>query len=272
MADEQALQRFKEHILKEYPRLGRKDTFKFACHPKVPCFNRCCHDVNIFLTPYDVLRLKNRLGITSGQFIDDHTIIPFSKELRMPLVALKMKEDSEKACPFLGPAGCTVYEDRPWACRMYPLGMASPADNPDQPEEQFYFLLKEEHCEGHCEDREWTVEEWIADQGIEIYDEMGERFKQISLHGCLQKGPPLDPKKMEMLFTACYDLDRFRRFVFESTFLQRFDLDEQTLQEIREDDAELLKFGFRWVRFCIFGEQTLSIREEAKPAKPASNA
>jgi Fe-S-cluster containining protein len=267
MADQEAFQRFKDQILKEYPRLTREDRFRFACHPGVPCFNRCCRDVNIFLTPYDLLRMKDRLGISSEEFLARYAIIPFSKELRTPLVALKMNEDDEKACPFVGPQGCGIYEDRPWACRMYPLGLASPAEHPRQTEHPFYFLLHEEHCEGHCEDEEWTVAQWIADQGIEPYDEMGERFKQISLHGRLLLGEPLDPPKMDMLFMACYDLDRFRRFVFESTFLQRFDLDEQTIAEIRADDAELLKFGYRWIRFCLFGEPTMKVRDDAKPAE-----
>ena len=33
------------------------------------------------------------------------------------------------------------------------------------------------------------------------------------------------------------------------------------------DDAELLKFGFRWIRFCLFGEPTLTVRDDAKPAE-----
>lgn len=266
MADHEAFQRFKEQILKEYPRLGRGDRFKFACHPKVPCFNRCCRDVNIFLTPYDVLRMKNRLGISSEQFHERYTLIPFGKELRMPLVALRMNDDEQKTCPFVGPGGCAIYEDRPWACRMYPLGLASPSEHPEQTEQEFHFLLREEHCQGHREDKEWTVQGWLADQGIEPYNEMGERFKQITLHGALQTGEGLKPQKMDMLFTACYDLDRFRRFVFESTFLKRFDVDEQTVKEIGNDDLELLKFGFRWIRFSIFGEPTLALRGDAKPA------
>ena len=35
--------------------------FSFACHPDVPCFTKCCSDLDLALTPYDVLRLKNRL-------------------------------------------------------------------------------------------------------------------------------------------------------------------------------------------------------------------
>ena len=42
-----ARQELVEKILKDYPRLGPDDRFKFACHPGVSCFNRCCGDVNL---------------------------------------------------------------------------------------------------------------------------------------------------------------------------------------------------------------------------------
>ena len=71
----------KKEILKEYPRLDEQSSFSFACHKGVPCFNECCGDVNIFLTPYDILRLKNNLNMSSEKFLAEHTIIPFDKNL-----------------------------------------------------------------------------------------------------------------------------------------------------------------------------------------------
>ena len=61
------IEKLKETILKDYPRLTRDSEFSFACHPGVPCFNACCGDVNIFLTPYDIIRLKQKLGIKIGR-------------------------------------------------------------------------------------------------------------------------------------------------------------------------------------------------------------
>ena len=45
--------------------IGINETFGFACHKKVSCFNHCCKDLNQTLTPYDVLRLKIQLKITA---------------------------------------------------------------------------------------------------------------------------------------------------------------------------------------------------------------
>jgi hypothetical protein len=61
---------------------------------------------------------------------------------------------------------------------------------------------------------------------------------------------------------VCYDLDRFRTFVFESTFLNRFNVDEETIKLIDESDEELQKFGYKWLKLALFGEKTLRLRPE----------
>ena len=71
----------------------------------------------------------------------------------------------------------------------------------------------------------------------------------------------LSPEKMHMLFTACYDLDKFRQFVFDTTLLQRFEVDEDFVEEMRYDDEGLLRFAFLWLRFSLFGERTLKVKK-----------
>jgi Fe-S-cluster containining protein len=183
--------------------------------------------------------------------------------MRYPVVMFKLDDSQDhKPCQLVGEKGCTIYEDRPWPCRMYPLGMASPKDG-DEEQEEFWFLMKEDVCEGFCETKEWTVREWIADQGMEAYDEFGRLFKQLTLNEFFSKGHRLSPERMNMFHMACYDLDTFRRFVLESTFLKRFEIEPETIEKIKEDDEELLRFAFRWVRFACFGEETVQVRPEA---------
>jgi len=258
------IQKLKETILKEYPRLGKGDKFRFACHSGVSCFNDCCRDVNIFLTPYDVLRLKNALGITSQDFLDKYTILPIDENQKLPVVVLRMRDDEKKTCFFVSDKGCTVYDDRPWACRMYPLGLASPGEISAQLNEEFYFILKESICQGFKEDKEWTVEEWIKDQGIEKYNEFGELYKNIYTHPYLEKAPALTPQKIDMFFLASYNIDKFRDFILKSTFLDKFEIESNLLEKIKTDDEELLKFSFRWLRFALFGENTMIIKDEIK--------
>lgn len=257
------IERLKKAILEEYPRLNEESEFCFKCHKDVPCFNACCGDVNIFLTPYDIIRLKNRLGITSTEFLSKYTISPFDENAKYPVLLLKMEDNEKKSCPFVSDEGCTVYEDRPWPCRMYPLGLASPKENQKGDDAEFYFLLKEATCYGHKEDNKLTVRGWLENQGIEEYNVYGDLFKDVTLHDFFEKGNTLDPKKMEMFFTACYNVDKFRSFVFNSTFLQKFDVDEDTVARIKDDDVEMLKFAYEWIKFAIFGEKTMKIRTDA---------
>ncbi len=45
------------------PVLTEESPFHFSCNDSLPCFTQCCRDVNIYLTPYDVLRLRRALRI-----------------------------------------------------------------------------------------------------------------------------------------------------------------------------------------------------------------
>ena len=79
-------------------------------------------DITIVLSPYDVLRMKNALGISSEEFLDEYTLIIRRENLLIPMIVIKMNED-DKRCPFVAEGGCKIYDDRPWPCRMYPLNM-----------------------------------------------------------------------------------------------------------------------------------------------------
>lgn len=256
-----------EKILADHARLGPDDTFRFGCHPGVSCFNTCCSDVNVFLSPYDVLRLKERLGISSTEFLEKYTLLPIQRDMTTPVVLLKMNEDTKRSCPFVTEQGCGVYSDRPWPCRMYPVGLATSRDTPDGWRgERFYFLLQEEGCKGFDEDQEWTVREWMEDQEMDAFDEWGEAYKELSLHPFFEETGDLAPSRMEMFFNATYDLDKFRAFVFGSSLLDRFEVDEDFVHEMRLTDEALLRFGFLFIRFALFGEPTMKVRPEAAAA------
>lgn len=256
------IEKLKEKILKEYPKMGKESSFKFNCHKNISCFNKCCSDVNIFLTPFDIIRLKNRLNISSQEFLDAFTILPIDEKQNHPVVMLKMNEDEERKCPFVGENGCSVYEDRPWSCRMFPLGVASPKEMQENTQSEFYFILKESVCKGYEEDREWTVDEWIKDQQVDEYAQMGDLFKEVSLHDFFNEKKQLTPAKMEMFYTVCYNIDKFREFVFGSSFLKRFRVSSDEIEKIKTDDKELLKFGFSWLKFCLYGEKTMELAEQ----------
>lgn len=248
-----------ETILRDFPRLGEEDRFTFQCGSHLDCFTHCCHDVSIVLTPYDVLRMKTALHLDSSEFLQKYTIVSCTRQQKLPIVLLKMNPEN-RDCSFITPGGCRIYSDRPWACRMYPLGMAEP-QNPNSSEHKFYFVLQEGLCHGHQQGEMLTVHEWIDSQGVEVFEMMGASFKQLMLNEFWEKGEPLAPEKTEMYLMACYDLDRFRRFVFETQFLEKFDVDETRIEAIAMDDVELLDFAMQWLRYCLFNEKTMRLRK-----------
>jgi Fe-S-cluster containining protein len=252
-------------LLEDKKQLSAGDSFEFSCHPGVPCFNRCCRDVNIIMTPLDVLGLARRLGLHTRDFLETYTGNPLTKDLQLPMVILKMRNEDEKRCPFVGDEGCTVYEDRPWACRMYPLGMAIPPARAGVEPEPIFFVFEDDYCEGRLQPErgEWTPESWRRDQGVGERDELEAGFREIVSHPWFIGGRQLDPKRMHMFYTACYDLDTFRSFVFDSSFLDRFELEEEFIEDIKNNDVALLQFAFRWLRFSLFGEPTMQVREAA---------
>jgi len=77
----------------------------------------------------------------------------------------------------------------------------------------------------------------------------------------------VNKKIQEMYYMACYDLDRFRRFVFESKFLETFEVDTETVEKIKHDDVELYKFAMRWLEYGLLGQHVLKMKPDIMKAK-----
>lgn len=251
-------------------KLTLESKIKFRCHPGVKCFTACCGGIKIILTPYDILTLKKRLDIPAHEFLEKYSTPVYLEKTDMPGVALKLREDDNK-CPFVTPEGCTVYSDRPSACRYYPVGMAdfhegggTMGEGADQEDgEKFFFIVKEDHCKGFEEDKEWTVAEWRVDQGVDVRDEMNKDWLRLVMRRkSYGHQASLSDQAKRMFFMASTDLDHFRRFILESSFLDTYIVDEETLEKIKNDDIELMLFSFKYLAASLFGAEGLSIRED----------
>ncbi len=253
-------------VLRKHRQVGPEESFCFKCHAELTCFGDCCADVNILLTPLDVLRLARASGTSTGEFLERHALVPITKDLHLPLVMLRMGDDPARRCPFVSPQGCRVYADRPWACRMYPVGMALPPVRAGVTPEPVYFVFEEEFCQGRHDTSAWTVKAWRADQGVQAREALEAGFQEIVSHPWFIGGRQLDPRRMEMFFTACYDLDKFRGLILSPAFLQRFELEDGLAEQLARDDEALLGFAFRWLRFALFAEPTMKVRAGAAAA------
>ncbi len=230
--------------------------FRFSCHSKLECFNKCCKDVDLFLTPYDVLRMKNQLGISSKEVLEKYTGILIG-ESGLPVIFLEMKDDGKKSCPFVSANGCEIYEDRPALCRAFPLKPTISGN---------YKITNDPKCLGQQEGREWTLEDWKKEQGLGPYNELEELFHEVLHNKTVLKTSLQNDNILHMVFMV-YDLDQFRRFVFESKFLDVFDIEGKTIEGVKKDEVELLKLALKWLKFGLVDRKSLKMKEDATGAK-----
>ena len=236
---------------------------QFSCHKGIGCWNACCSNIDISLTPYDILRLKKRLGTTSPQFLRDYTV-PHEIE-KDGIAGVKFRPvDGGTACRFMTPEGCSVYEDRPTACRYYPVALLSLRKEDEYVDRQSYALVKEEHCKGHQVARSLTIDEYRKEQGVEEYDDLARGWRQLVLKK-KSAGPAIGApslKSRQLFFMACYDVDTFHDFVASEAFGKLFKLGEDEKALILADDVELMQFAFRFLKQVLFGEQSIGLDEE----------
>ncbi|WP_407313629.1 YkgJ family cysteine cluster protein [Desulfosporosinus sp. SB140] len=218
--------------------LNEDSEFNFHCHDGLDCFKKCCRDINIFLTPYDVLRMKNFLSLSSGEFLEKYTLKVQVPQTGLSVVQIKMSKEDNLKCPFITPKGCRVYQERPWSCRIAPVDMLGRG--------KYSFVFESSRCHGLNETKTQTVKEWVQDQGLEIYEEMEQGFNQIPNHLKLTGDQETDERIAKLSFSACYDLDKFRNFLMTNPALfVEMDLDKEILEQISHDDVQLMKFSFK---------------------------
>jgi hypothetical protein len=236
----------------------------FRCHRGIACWNACCSNIDISLTPYDILRLKNRLKMKSGDFLVKYTL-PYEME-QGGIAGVKLKPvENGSACQFMVPEGCSVYEDRPTACRYYPVALLSMRKQNEFTDTHAYALVKEAHCLGHNEPRPIRIEDYRKEQGIPEYDEHGRGWRQLILKK-KSSGPTVgkpSQRSLQLFFMACYDLDRFREFVASDSFNDVYDLTAEVKEKISTDEIALMEFAFQLMRQVMFNEMSIPNKPDA---------
>jgi Fe-S-cluster containining protein len=243
--------------------LGGSKTIQFRCHRGVACWNACCSNIDISLTPYDILRLKRRLGLTSTEFLERYTA-PYEME-KEGIAGVKLRPvESGTACRFMQPEGCGVYADRPTACRYYPVALLSMRKQGESTDRDAYAMVKEAHCLGHYEPRHLTIDEYRAEQELPEYDELARGWRQLILKK-KSSGPTVgkpSKRSLQLFFMTCYDVDRFHEFVASKGFNDVYDISPDERERLLADDVALMLFGFRFLRQVLFGEASIVIRAE----------
>lgn len=249
--------------------LKESDMFAFSCHKGISCWNQCCTGADIVMTPGDMLRLSRHFGIRSIEFLDRYCYQAQWDKAGLPVAKLRMTgDDGSGPCQFVDDEkGCTVYENRPVTCRYYPLGLAAIKMKGQEGKENFNFLVKEPHCKGHNESKLQSVAQYRKEQGTDEYDQINTGWMDILMKAASWAstggpyGKEISARTQGMFYMVSTDIDAFRRFVFETRFLEIYEIEKETTEVLKTNDAVLLTLGFDWLKNVIYGEPTISMKE-----------
>ncbi len=231
--------------------LEHHERFHFACSPQVAYFNACCHDLNQFLYPYDILRLKQTLQISSGEFLQKFTPRHVGPETGLPIVFLKPKPNQSLACPFVTPQGCSVYSGRPASCRLYLLARAITRQPETGRRAEHFALIKENHCQGFKEGPAATAHQWMDNQDVTEYNLHNDRMITILSLKRQHHPDPLDLADAHLFYRTLYDIDHFRSVADKKGIIEELRIDNDP-QAASTNDTELLKIAEEWIVAKVF--------------------
>ena len=232
--------------------LALDDAFQFACHSRMPCFNHCCRDLSQALMPYDVLRLKKNLNISTGDFLSRYAEIQIGPATGLPVVSLRFFDNEKRQCPFVTNQGCRVYADRPASCRIYPLVRLLRRLRTNGSLIEQFALLKEPHCRGFEQKQTQTVREWIVSQELEAYHEANEVLMELIALKNQRRPGPLPQELSELAQMAFYDLETLKE---QAAGGGLEGMDAAGLKPVAElrNDLEWLKWSMEWIKVVLFG-------------------
>lgn len=236
--------------------MAAEESFQFECAPRVACFNACCRDLVQALTPYDVLRLRRALGLSSGRFLAQFTRRHTGPGSGLPVATLVPADQGRRPCPFVTESGCRVYPDRPASCRIYPLVRSVSRSRETGELAESFYLLREPHCRGFEEPTRQRVDEWVTRQGLCDYNRENDRLLDLIALKNSRHPRPLSSATGDRIFTALYDPDEFRAKLAGGRLPGGVALLEQFPDAARGEDLALLHAGLTWARRLFAGEGT----------------
>lgn len=229
--------------------IDKETVFKFSCHKDLDCFTECCRLLELTLTPYDLLRLRRATNLNSTAFLHQYVIVEEPAEEFFPQLFLTMLDDGRASCPFVSPNGCTVYPNRPGACRAYPLGRACRPLASGLSEEDF-ILVREPHCHGFTGDVQQTAEQYCSDQGLAVYNKFNDIIASLLKHPGIHERGPLESEEKDLYMLFLYDMDQFRKAMAENLVADITPITTNFL--LSKSDEDLLLWAVDWLKQRLF--------------------
>ena len=176
-----------------YRKIEPDEAFGFRC----TLSGNCCRNMEIFINPYDVLRLAKALGTTTTEIIGSHLLFLENKEqgLRKPVLGAAR----EGVCAFNLERKCSIHRDRPLSCRLFPIARR----------EEEFLVQEADYCKGLLQDRRITLRDYLEGEEAGIYLELSGKYhrllKEASASADLAKS---DPWLLQLFYLVLFDYDQ----------------------------------------------------------------
>ena len=143
--------------------LSEDDLLQLSCGSDGCSANCCTKSAPIVLNPYEIALICRESGMSYEDLLD---VVDTDRAKGFPLVMLSR----DPSCYFWTAKGCRIYQARPLACRLYPLGRVFDHG-------QSYIVQPELNvCSGLAPSPAGTVRDYLAGQDVDLQIRMADHW------------------------------------------------------------------------------------------------
>jgi len=153
----------------------------------------------------DVFRIAQALEVKPTEVLEKYTRGYLGDNSHIPVFVLK-ERTGDGSCSLLRKGKCTVHQNKPVVCALYPLGRVSMSDGSGKIE---YFNQEHACTKGLSgEVQEWTLKAWLEEFKINDLDNQSKAWNKIASGiastTCQMDKKDISPLMTEIMLTALY--------------------------------------------------------------------
>ena len=130
-----------------------KEKFNFKCQMT----GNCCYKMEIFLNPFDILQIASALGTSTTETIDRYLLFLENRKQGFPRPIFKAAR--EGFCSFNIDKKCTIHQNRPLSCRLFPLAK----------KKNIIYNTNSDFCLGLKIGEEISLQDYLLQEGAGLY-------------------------------------------------------------------------------------------------------